>query len=129
MKLHVLGIDLGKTVFHLVGLDSTGKGGVLTSFGELQPTETTRAGFAASRLAALPQTAPPRYSFESSYASRFLSNVIPIRLSKPVPNRRRLLGSGTGDGLKVRSVRIAYWFETVNDAIWGLSTEIPRNAP
>jgi hypothetical protein len=25
MKLHVLGIDLGKTVFHVVGLDSTGK--------------------------------------------------------------------------------------------------------
>src|SRR3984893_3041010 len=25
MKLHVMGIDLGKTVFHLVGLDSTGK--------------------------------------------------------------------------------------------------------
>jgi transposase len=25
MKLHALGIDLGKTVFHLVGLDSTGK--------------------------------------------------------------------------------------------------------
>ena len=25
MKLHVLGIDLGKTIFHLVGLDSTGK--------------------------------------------------------------------------------------------------------
>ena len=25
MQLHVLGIDLGKTVFHLVGLDSTGK--------------------------------------------------------------------------------------------------------
>jgi hypothetical protein len=25
VKLHVLGIDLGKTVFHLVGLDSTGK--------------------------------------------------------------------------------------------------------
>ena len=25
MKLHVVGIDLGKTVFHLVGLDSTGK--------------------------------------------------------------------------------------------------------
>jgi transposase len=25
MKLHVLGIDLVKTVFHLVGLDSTGK--------------------------------------------------------------------------------------------------------
>jgi len=25
MKLHVLGIDLGKAVFHLVGLDSTGK--------------------------------------------------------------------------------------------------------
>lgn len=25
MKLHVLGIDLGKTVFHLVGLDSAGK--------------------------------------------------------------------------------------------------------
>src|ERR1700737_1463734 len=25
MKLHVLGIDLGKMVFHLVGLDSTGK--------------------------------------------------------------------------------------------------------
>ena len=25
LKLHVLGIDLGKTVFHLVGLDSTGK--------------------------------------------------------------------------------------------------------
>jgi hypothetical protein len=25
MKLHVLGIDLGKTVFHAVGLDSTGK--------------------------------------------------------------------------------------------------------
>ena len=25
MKLHLLGIDLGKTVFHLVGLDSTGK--------------------------------------------------------------------------------------------------------
>lgn len=25
MKLHVLGIDLGKTVFHMVGLDSTGK--------------------------------------------------------------------------------------------------------
>jgi transposase len=25
MKVHVLGIDLGKTVFHLVGLDSTGK--------------------------------------------------------------------------------------------------------
>jgi len=24
MKLHVLGIDLGKTVFHLVGLASTG---------------------------------------------------------------------------------------------------------
>jgi transposase len=24
MKLHVLGIDLGKTVFHLVGLDSAG---------------------------------------------------------------------------------------------------------
>ena len=27
MKLHVLGIDLGKTVFHLVGVDSTGKSG------------------------------------------------------------------------------------------------------
>ena len=27
MKLHVLGIDLGKTVFHLVGLDSSGQGG------------------------------------------------------------------------------------------------------
>jgi transposase len=25
MKLHVIGIDLGKTVFHLVGMDSTGK--------------------------------------------------------------------------------------------------------
>jgi hypothetical protein len=25
MKLHGVGIDLGKTVFHLVGLDSTGK--------------------------------------------------------------------------------------------------------
>jgi len=25
MKLHVLGIDLGKTVFHLVGLASTGR--------------------------------------------------------------------------------------------------------
>jgi transposase len=25
MKLHVLGIDLGKTVFHLVGLHSTGR--------------------------------------------------------------------------------------------------------
>ena len=25
MKLHVLGFDLRKTVFHLVGLDSTGK--------------------------------------------------------------------------------------------------------
>jgi transposase len=25
MKLQVLGVDLGKTVFHLVGLDSTGK--------------------------------------------------------------------------------------------------------
>ena len=25
MKLHVVGIDLGKAVFHLVGLDSTGK--------------------------------------------------------------------------------------------------------
>jgi transposase len=25
MKLHVLGIDLGKTVFHLVGLDSAGR--------------------------------------------------------------------------------------------------------
>jgi transposase len=25
MKLHVVGIDLGKTVFHLGGLDSTGK--------------------------------------------------------------------------------------------------------
>jgi transposase len=25
MKLHVLGIDLGKTVFHLVGLDATGR--------------------------------------------------------------------------------------------------------
>ena len=25
MKLHVLGIDLGKTVFHLVGLDSTSR--------------------------------------------------------------------------------------------------------
>jgi transposase len=25
IKLHVLGIDLGKTVFHLVGLDSTGR--------------------------------------------------------------------------------------------------------
>jgi transposase len=25
MKLHVLGIDLGKTVFHFVGLDSTGR--------------------------------------------------------------------------------------------------------
>jgi transposase len=25
MKLHVLGLDLGKTVFHLVGLDSTGR--------------------------------------------------------------------------------------------------------
>jgi transposase len=25
MKLHVVGIDLGKTVFHLVGMDSTGK--------------------------------------------------------------------------------------------------------
>jgi hypothetical protein len=24
MKLHVVGIDLGKTVFHLEGLDSTG---------------------------------------------------------------------------------------------------------
>ena len=27
MKLHVIGIDLGKTVFHLVGLDSTCSGG------------------------------------------------------------------------------------------------------
>ena len=25
MKLHVIGIDLGKTVFHLVGLDSSGR--------------------------------------------------------------------------------------------------------
>jgi hypothetical protein len=25
MKLHVIGIDLGKTVFHLVGLDATGR--------------------------------------------------------------------------------------------------------
>ena len=25
MKLHILGIDLGKTVFHLVGVDSTGR--------------------------------------------------------------------------------------------------------
>ncbi len=25
MKLHLLGIDLGKAAFHLVGLDSTGK--------------------------------------------------------------------------------------------------------
>jgi transposase len=25
MNLYVLGIDLGKTVFHLVGLDSTGR--------------------------------------------------------------------------------------------------------
>jgi hypothetical protein len=25
MKLQVLGIDLGKTVFHLVGVDSTGR--------------------------------------------------------------------------------------------------------
>jgi len=25
MKLHIVGIDLGKTVFHLVGMDSTGK--------------------------------------------------------------------------------------------------------
>jgi len=25
MQLHMLGIDLGKTVFHLVGFDSTGK--------------------------------------------------------------------------------------------------------
>ena len=25
MKLHVLGIDLGKTGFHAVGVDSTGK--------------------------------------------------------------------------------------------------------
>src|SRR5215469_4843306 len=25
MKLHVLGIDLGKTFFHLVGMDETGK--------------------------------------------------------------------------------------------------------
>ena len=25
MKLHVIGIELGKTVFHLVGLDSTGR--------------------------------------------------------------------------------------------------------
>jgi thioredoxin reductase (NADPH) len=25
MKLHVLGIDLGKTVVHLLGVDSTGK--------------------------------------------------------------------------------------------------------
>jgi len=30
MKLHVVGIDLGKTVFHLVGLDSTG---TVVSFG------------------------------------------------------------------------------------------------
>jgi len=28
MKLHVLGIDLGKTVFHLAGLDSTGTVGI-----------------------------------------------------------------------------------------------------
>jgi hypothetical protein len=25
MKLHVLGIDLGKTAFHVVGLDATGR--------------------------------------------------------------------------------------------------------
>jgi len=25
MKLHAIGIDLGKTVFHLVGMDSSGK--------------------------------------------------------------------------------------------------------
>ncbi|HEV7967214.1 MAG TPA: hypothetical protein VGP19_06585 [Candidatus Acidoferrales bacterium] len=25
MKLHVVGIDLGKTIFHSVGLDSTGR--------------------------------------------------------------------------------------------------------
>jgi predicted NBD/HSP70 family sugar kinase len=25
MELHAIGIDLGKTVFHLVGLDSSGK--------------------------------------------------------------------------------------------------------
>jgi transposase len=28
MKIHALGIDLGKTVFHLVGLDSSGQVGV-----------------------------------------------------------------------------------------------------
>src|ERR1700719_2786884 len=36
MKLHVLGIDLGKTVFHLVGLDSTGKVVIRKKFSRLQ---------------------------------------------------------------------------------------------
>src|ERR1035438_9413120 len=36
MKLHAVGIDLGKTIFHLVGLDSTGKVVVRKKFSRKQ---------------------------------------------------------------------------------------------
>ena len=41
MKLHVLGIDLGKTVFHLVGLDSTGRVVIRKKCSRTQPLAFT----------------------------------------------------------------------------------------
>ena len=49
MKLQVLGIDLGKTVFHLVGLDSTGRVVIRKKCSRTQLLVFT-AGFHADQL-------------------------------------------------------------------------------
>jgi hypothetical protein len=49
MKLHVVGIDLGKTVFHLVGLDSTGRVVIRKKCSRTQLLVFT-AGFHANQL-------------------------------------------------------------------------------
>jgi hypothetical protein len=41
MNLHSIGIDLGKTVFHLVGLDHSGEVKVRTKFSSTQPVRFT----------------------------------------------------------------------------------------
>jgi transposase len=41
MKLHVIGIDLGKTVFHLVGMDSTGRAVIRKKCSRKQPLAFT----------------------------------------------------------------------------------------
>jgi hypothetical protein len=51
MKLHAIGIDLGKTVFHLVGLDSSGKVVVRKRCSRMQLLAYTANGCKGSRIA------------------------------------------------------------------------------